>query len=77
MMLAPLFAAFLVTGCGGSSAMRGVTNLQPDTPSAAQGGSAAQAAPLLECKTADHRCGSDDECCSNLCIEQRCTTPLP
>ncbi len=75
-LFAPLFAGFLVTGCGASS-LRGVTNMQPDNASDARYSSAAEPAPSLECKAASHRCGGDDECCSNLCVEQRCTAPRP
>jgi len=65
-------AGLLVAACGGSTAMGGAANMQTDT--AVRSGQDAPM-PSLECKSADHRCGGDDECCSNLCVDQRCTAP--
>jgi hypothetical protein len=71
-VFAAFLAGLLVAACGGSTAARGTANMQTDT--AARSAEDAPT-PSLECKGADHRCGGDDECCSNFCVDQRCTAP--
>jgi hypothetical protein len=69
-VFATFLAGLLVAACGGSTGVRGDANMQPDTAART-----AQDIPSLECKGADHRCGGDDECCSNFCVDQRCAAP--
>jgi hypothetical protein len=70
-VFAAFLAGLLVAACGGATGVRGDANMQPDTVAR----SAQETPPMLECKGADHRCGGDDECCSNFCVDQRCSAP--
>jgi hypothetical protein len=69
--IAPLFAGLVITACAGSTAVRGVTNMQPNAAPAA----VTESSPALDCKGGSQHCSGDAECCSNLCIEQICTAP--
>jgi hypothetical protein len=73
-LFAALLVGLLVGACGGSTSVRGSTNMQPATHSELRS-SGVEPLPSLECKAPDHRCGGDDECCSNFCVDQRCTAP--
>jgi hypothetical protein len=64
----------LITACAGSAAVRGATNMQPDTNSAPPL-AVTEAMPALDCKTGRAHCTGDDDCCSHLCIEQVCAAP--
>lgn len=70
-LLAPLFAGLVLTACAGSTMVRGATNMQPEPASAAP----AAAVSVPECKGGSEHCTGDSDCCSNLCIEQICSSP--